>query len=287
MIDRTDPNSADEVFASLFPDALIRQHCIRAMAESVEAASQAPNTWSITLFQKAVRLNVGRIEALAYFADWVHCIIDSESIPHGLSQRPDVELHIEPNGVLPSVPVSAACNFSANLAGELFSLLRSSHDSLIHTAGRVRGTSFRAAYSPGVTEFLSSATGLHLQHPTHYISATVSIVSPELFEGASRQVTLNIYERNPDARRRCIEHYGCLCSVCSFDFERTYGVLGRDFIHVHHLKPLSEIRQEYIVDPVADLRPICPNCHAMIHRGTEALRIEDLREVVHNHVQVA
>jgi 5-methylcytosine-specific restriction protein A len=281
MIDRTDPNSAAELFDYLFPDSLIRQQCVQAMADSVTIANNAPNAWSITLFQEMVRLNVGKIEALTFIRNKVHCVIDSQCIPTALRQREDVELHIETGGVYPSVPVSAICDFSADLAGELFQLLRSSHHSLIRAASGVRGTSFRAAYSPGVTEFLSSATGRHLQHPTHYIASGHSVISPELVEGALSQVSRNAYERNPDARRRCIEHYGCRCSVCDFDFERTYGTLGNGFIHVHHLKPLSEIREAYVIDPITDLRPICPNCHAMIHRVAETMTIEELRKRIH------
>ena len=56
--------------------------------------------------------------------------------------------------------------------------------------------------------------------------------------------------------------------------------LGRGFIHVHHLKPLSEIQEEYEIDPIADLRPICPNCHAMIHCNTEMMSIKDLKKLI-------
>jgi len=80
-------------------------------------------------------------------------------------------------------------------------------------------------------------------------------------EGAIRQVTVNAYERDPIARDRCIERYGCRCSVCQLTLEEVYGEIGRDFIHVHHLRPLSDIAEEYEVDPIAELRPVCPNCH--------------------------
>jgi 5-methylcytosine-specific restriction protein A len=100
------------------------------------------------------------------------------------------------------------------------------------------------------------------------------------FEGATRQIAVNVYERNPYARQRCIEHYGCRCSVCDFDFEQVFGEIGRAFIHVHHLRALSDIQSEYEIDPIADLRPICPNCHAMIHHGTEMTNVEQLRELI-------
>ena len=100
------------------------------------------------------------------------------------------------------------------------------------------------------------------------------------FEGAKKTVTVNVYERDPEARRRCIAKWGTSCSVCGFHFEYFYGSLGRDYIHVHHLKPLSEIGGEYQIDPVNDLRPVCPNCHAMLHRKRPALSIQQLQDVI-------
>lgn len=99
----------------------------------------------------------------------------------------------------------------------------------------------------------------------------------KLVEGSVCQVTINSYERNSEARRRCIEHYGVSCCVCGFNFEEKFGSLAQGFIHVHHLKPLSEIQEEYEVDPIADLRPVCPNCHAMIHLGAKARSIEEVK----------
>lgn len=99
----------------------------------------------------------------------------------------------------------------------------------------------------------------------------------KLIEGAVCQVTINSYERNPEARRRCIEHYGTSCCVCGFNFEDKFGLVAQGFIHVHHLKPLSEIQEEYKVDPITDLRPVCPNCHAIIHLGGKTRSIEEVK----------
>lgn len=109
-------------------------------------------------------------------------------------------------------------------------------------------------------------------------------VDPEkTVEGAVKQVFVNVFERSPIARKKCIEHHGCYCSVCGFNFFDYYGDVGKDFIHVHHLKPLHEIRGEYEVDAVKDLRPVCPNCHAMLHRRNPAYSIEELKEIIMNN----
>ncbi len=104
-----------------------------------------------------------------------------------------------------------------------------------------------------------------------------------LEEGAVSQVTVNAYERNLQARAKCIEFHGHKCCVCGFDFEDQYGDIGKRFIHVHHLRELSTIRRSYVVDPINDLRPVCPNCHAMLHkRKNPAFTIEELKEILCN-----
>lgn len=103
----------------------------------------------------------------------------------------------------------------------------------------------------------------------------------EIFrEGSVRQVSVNAYERDLKARKKCIAYYGTSCYVCGFNFGQVFGKLGEGFIHVHHLRPLSEISEEYEVDPIKDLRPVCPNCHAMIHRSSIPLSIEEIRALL-------
>jgi 5-methylcytosine-specific restriction enzyme A len=99
-------------------------------------------------------------------------------------------------------------------------------------------------------------------------------------EGAKRTITVNVYERDPSARIRCIARWSCTCAVCGFDFARHFGELGKGFIHVHHLRPLAEIGEEYVLNPEEDLRPVCPNCHAMLHRVRPAMAIEDLQKII-------
>lgn len=96
-------------------------------------------------------------------------------------------------------------------------------------------------------------------------------------EGALTRVTVNKYERDPAARKKCLAQYGHQCSVCDLNFADEYGDIGRDFIHVHHLKELSTVGPGYEVDPIDDLRPVCPNCHAMLHKRRPAFTPEELR----------
>lgn len=101
-------------------------------------------------------------------------------------------------------------------------------------------------------------------------------------EGAEHYCHSVGYERNRNARLQCIAYYGCRCYVCGFDFEKVYGELGKDYIEVHHVIPVSKRGGSYEVDPVRDLRPLCSNCHSMIHRKDPVLSIEELKQIIDN-----
>ena len=141
-----------------------------------------------------------------------------------------------------------------------------------------------AGFNPtkNTPKFIRTGHGLYRHKDGSNLKEFMAIEEIEkidgVFEGAVRTILVNAYERNPYARRECIRHHGWACKVCGFDFKMAYGELGRDFIHVHHIKPLFEIRSEYRVNPQNDLVPLCANCHAMIHRAVPQLSVEQLRE---------
>ncbi|MFM0385757.1 HNH endonuclease [Paraburkholderia dipogonis] len=139
----------------------------------------------------------------------------------------------------------------------------------------------------GHTTTLHEARSLHA---TEAASLAITVVYPDevpegtplLTEGAVSHVQVNQYERNSEARAIAIQHWKCQCYVCSFDFETQYGELGRGFIHVHHLVEISSIGSEYKIDPINDLRPVCPNCHAMLHTRRPAIPVDELRIQLEN-----
>lgn len=99
-------------------------------------------------------------------------------------------------------------------------------------------------------------------------------------EGARIESMANRYERNASARKECLDFYGYDCVVCEMSFERIYGDIGKNFIHVHHEIEISSIGEEYEVDPIKDLKPVCPNCHAMLHKRRPAYSIDELKEMI-------
>jgi len=108
----------------------------------------------------------------------------------------------------------------------------------------------------------------------------------EIFtEGGRKLVFSKVYERKSKNRAEAIKIHGTQCKGCGFDFEEKYGQLGKDFIEVHHVTPLSHIGEEKEINPETDLIPLCSNCHRMIHRLIRASKgeftsIEDLKKII-------
>lgn len=90
------------------------------------------------------------------------------------------------------------------------------------------------------------------------------------------------YERSPKLRRQAIAIHGVACNACGFDFEKAYGEHAKGFVHVHHVKPISEYDEDQVVDPATDLITLCANCHAAVHRRPDQmLSVEQLKKILH------
>lgn len=131
-----------------------------------------------------------------------------------------------------------------------------------------------------VSELLSLTREQHLAECRAILGQVESTSGKPLREGAVRQVVVKDYERDPHARRLCIAHHGTTCVICGFSFGETYGAVAEGFIHVHHVQPLAEIGAEHTVDPVRDLRPVCPNCHAVLHLRVPVYSIAEARALL-------
>jgi hypothetical protein len=105
---------------------------------------------------------------------------------------------------------------------------------------------------------------------------------PVFIEGAERQVTRNVRERDPVARRLAEAYWrqknnGRLaCLACNLDFGKTYGPRAEGFMHFHHLRPLGDGRGERATNPAQDLVPLCANCHAVVHLGSHMISPEEV-----------
>lgn len=151
------------------------------------------------------------------------------------------------------------------------------------------------AHSSGLIRFLSIQLAKEVPNPIyapqdglteHCLPEEVLIENEGIVEGAIRKISVDAYERSPEARRLCILAHGTRCVICGFDFGEVYGPNFDGYIHVHHLRPLSEIGKAYNVDPANDLRPVCPNCHAALHRRIPAYSIDDICDFLKNRAEI-
>jgi 5-methylcytosine-specific restriction enzyme A len=288
-IDRYDRRSVARLFRCLWPTRDVSLACARNLAASILVAHKAAEAcWEVTMFPHGLRLNVGQVEALTLTTDEARLLFRAPLSPEDASPG-GVEVGSDP--FYPAVPVpSGICTIAAEDLPSLPSAVREAHNGYIRAAASFkRGSPFRKYFSPAVLEYLEIVLGVSLPRPSYLSQQATLQVAPlpdeldtlmPIREGAKYQVTVNAYERNPIARSRCIGHYGPTCVVCGFNFGAVYGPVAEGFIHVNHVKPLSEIDEDYEVDPVADLRPVCPNCHAVIHLGGGCRSIEEVSQLL-------
>ncbi|KAA6336491.1 hypothetical protein EZS27_015348 [termite gut metagenome] len=92
--------------------------------------------------------------------------------------------------------------------------------------------------------------------------------------------TLDVMKRSRKDRQDCIDYHGKACKICGFDFEKTYGDIGKEFIEVHHIESITILSRhdKYVgTDPIKDLIPLCSNCHSMLHRKRPAYTPENIK----------
>jgi hypothetical protein len=94
----------------------------------------------------------------------------------------------------------------------------------------------------------------------------------------SEAILVNARERDPLNRSLCFTRHGTACAVCNVDLALRYGALAEGFLEAHEVHRQVERGVSIEFDPARDLVPVCPTCHALLHRGrTLPLSVEDLR----------
>jgi 5-methylcytosine-specific restriction protein A len=146
-----------------------------------------------------------------------------------------------------------------------------------HWSSQSSGIEIRKEVVPALEEVWLTYLILNNSDAAHRL---VDSTENKFVEGKSHEFLSVRFERNPYARNACLEFYGYKCSVCDFDFQEFYGEIGRYFIHVHHLTQVSSIGKQYEVDPVKDMRPVCPNCHAILHKRNIPFTIDELKSKI-------
>ena len=126
-----------------------------------------------------------------------------------------------------------------------------------------------------------------LMHILDNFDVVFDDLSQTYTEGKSHSTSITTYERNQLAKDECLNHYGYNCQICGTNFEDKYGEVGKNFIHVHHVEFISSFGGiEHEIEPIKGLIPVCPNCHAMLHRKLNGkyLTPEELKAMIKDKI---
>jgi hypothetical protein len=289
-IDRYDQRSAGRLFESLWQDETVSRAVAERLAASVRVAHAAGDAcWEVTMYPHGIRLNVGQVETMTVMEEDARFLVRA---PLNLAADPRFKIDASRSPVYPAVPVpSAVCECTPSDVAALPTAVRLAHEEFVRAAASFKqGSPFKRSHSPAVLDYVEGALSITLPRPSYaprgspdqQVNPLADELDPSqpLMEGARYQVTVNAYERDPRARQLCIAAYGTSCVVCGFSFGAVYGREFAGIVHVHHCRPLSEAGGEREVDPVEDLRPVCPNCHAVIHHGGRVREIAEVQRLL-------
>lgn len=277
---------AQTVFVNNMPN---RNECsivLQQLVRSAEVANAiAPSAWSVTLLRNGFRLNVGQVEVLVFRAGIARVNIAGDVGTSPFSGEGFFEANYHSLS-------KSHCAFEGDALQleRVLSSIQPAHDQFIQLAamtvtGKTRkGTPFRRSHSEGLMlyarNFLASDTSA-VNGFAEWTPQEEQVSNSVFVEGARLAVQVNVFERSTQARNQCLSHYGMRCAVCDFSFEAVYGPVASSYIHVHHLKALASIGKEYVVDPIVDLRPVCANCHAVIHLRVPHYDIDEVKAMLH------
>ncbi len=258
--------------------------------------------WGIRLKPESIMLTPGFYEVLQILPTYFHIIVDAPTVPPNmrnsslLTFRTDRYDGSGKNGYYGSDLNSESCDVHYDMLEEgvtlkkIYEVLLESHrNSIVNSASKPMRKETPDKHSPELVKFVAEQFGQPLPQPLHFKDRAFDILplpleeideAEQFAEGTVRQVKVNAYDRDARARKLCIEHYGERCCICGMSFGEKYGSDAAGIIHVHHLKPLSDIGEQYIVSPIKDLRPGCPNCHAVIHAVKPARTIDQVKTML-------
>ncbi|MGB0789113.1 MAG: HNH endonuclease [Marinirhabdus sp.] len=111
-------------------------------------------------------------------------------------------------------------------------------------------------------------------------------------EGLKKVDQVNVYERSVKLRNYATAHFTkkghIACACCTFNFENFYGEHGKEFIEIHHAKPIFQYQGEdfenTLKTALKNLVPLCSNCHRMVHKNwSKPIEVQQLIGIVAQH----
>jgi hypothetical protein len=262
------------------------------LAHSIRIANQfTPEKWGIHISRKNIMLKVGFVEVLQFHTDLFHQLVRND-----LVSRKARSVWHDNFDAAPYKNAPACDTFDADLSisKKAYELLLPAHEAAIEIAARSPiHTTTKNDHSPSLVNFISRMVKIPLPQPAYVGPSEQTFLYPDetqdhktFLEGAAISVLVNRYERDRAAINKCIEHHGADCTACGISFGHHYGPGMSGFIHVHHLAPLGDIRGQRSVDPIHDLRPVCPNCHAVIHSSNPPLTVDQVRSLIERNGKI-
>jgi len=257
------------------------QVVLASLARSVQIANEtSPEKWGLRLNSRSIMLKVGFVEVVHIVGDTFHFLVEKHLVPDWAKQRFRIyPLHYK------NARNCNGCDVDLPVSSRAFRKLLPAHEAAIRIAARgPRRADIPKDHSAGLIKFLSQELNFRLPQPAHH--APQSRIPEEIpwgsrfYEGAKTTVTVNRYERDPKVRACCIQRWGLNCSACGSSLDDKYGPQVFGLIHVHHLQPLAKRGKKLPVDPIKDLRPVCPNCHAVIHSADPPRTIEEVKHML-------
>lgn len=270
-----------------FPNIQVGRLILSQLLNSSNYANQVSSeSWAATLFKdgKGFRLNVGPVEALWFLNGELKINLLASEL-----KTPKFSGHFYPNDYRSIRGDVLTYAISGDEFTRFTDELLYAHYKFIDAAarndgGRARKTPYHRSHSNLLIEYAKWL--LEDEQIEDADDAEPEKNTPFLREGSKQSKLVSVYERNSRARSQCISHYGPVCTICGFDFEKIYGSIGKGYIHVHHVVPIASISESYIIDPINDLRPLCANCHAMVHSKWPPYEINEIatqiKKVAHN-----
>ncbi len=288
----------------LLPQKEQKTLCLEMLAESINRAnSWGSNKWGVHCKSNIIRLLVGNLIVFTIEKGGVWLALDKIALETSeeadyLLQTTEWQWDENDYPMYKQVPSRNGYYKPSENHSKIWPIIRSLHfefvDKVANKYQELKTTS-QTKHSSILISYLRRELGQVVAEPIYQqFESERSFVLPEevvddvtFFEGSKQRITINAYERNPSARKASIAYYGTHCQVCELDLGKKYGRVGQGFIHVHHLKPLSDIGEKYEIDPIRDLVPVCPNCHAIIHTKNPPYTIEEVKEFIRtNHEQI-
>lgn len=268
-----------------------RERYLSFLAESIENAHvHAPDEWIIRYHPQrdtyGIHLRVGIVTPFAIEREKIWMALDQEQLDANLHSYLEAKeswnwKHGERSHFIRAQSCNGFYLPDKDPQGKLWSVVRELNSAVFSRIGGLKyklARNSREEYQPAVLEFLRQELKQTVPEPGAYLMLSKKEDESKVFyEGARKQISVKTYERNQLAREECLKHHGSRCQVCEQYMSDIYGSAAVGLIHVHHIKPLSEVKAGYKVNPEKDLIPVCPNCHAVIHRRNPPYAIKEVK----------